>query len=69
MLGAEEIEQVSSFKYLGVQLDSMLKFNDHVDMIRKKVYVRTRILWKLRPYISQDLAKELCIYLIDPLVL
>ncbi len=69
MLADKEIEQVSTFKYLGVHLDNALKFDEHVDSVRKKVNQRTHIMWKLRPYIKEDLAKDLYMSLINPLFL
>ncbi len=65
----DEIEQVTQFRYLGVELDSTLKFDKHVDYLRKKVNQRTRLLWKMRSYISKELALALYNSLIDPLFL
>ena len=32
----DNIEIVSSFKYLGVQVDSQLKWDDHIENVKKK---------------------------------
>lgn len=36
IIGGREIEQVRSFKYLGVYVDNLLKWNVHVDFLCKK---------------------------------
>ena len=33
----KEVNQVKSFKYLGVLLDECLSFNDHMNYVRSKV--------------------------------
>ena len=60
------IEQVQHFKYLGVEVDKHLSFNQHVDRICKKVNRGTGLLWRMRSFISQDLAKYLYKSLIEP---
>ncbi len=62
-----EIEQVQVFKYLGVNLDTHLSFDQHVDVLTSKVKQRTRLLWKMRNFIPESLALELYNSLIDPL--
>ena len=64
--GTDMVEQVSVFKYLGMYLDPTLMFNNHIDHIVKKVRQRVRILWRMRGFISCELAKSLYISLIDP---
>ena len=41
MMGGEKIEWVSSFKYLGVTLQSNLSWDEHIDNITK----RARFTW------------------------
>ena len=48
IIGGCSIEQVSSYKYLGVQLDNMLKWNDHVDHMCSKLAQRLHFLRRLR---------------------
>ena len=67
--GQEPVEHVSTFKYLGVYLDPSLSFRDHIEYVVKKVRQRTRILWKLRSFITVNLAKTLYTSLIEPLFL
>ena len=64
--GSERIEEVDTFKYLGLYLDRHLCFNDHIDKIIKKVNQRTGILWRMRNFINQPLAKYLYQSLIHP---
>ncbi len=62
-----QIEQVESFKYLGVYVDSVLSFKEHITYVGKKVKQRTGILWRMRNFINQPLAKQLYLTLILPL--
>ncbi len=66
-LNRNEIEQVDTFKYLGIHLDSFLTFDCHIDALSSKVKQRTRLLWKMRSFIPQELALELYGSLIEPL--
>ena len=65
-LGSTEIEQVTDYKYLGVIMDPLLNFKSHVEYISRKVKQRTSILWRMRNFVSQDLAKQLYITMINP---
>ena len=42
------IEQVSSFKLLGVSVNTALRWNDHIDIIKAKVSKRLYFLKQLR---------------------
>ena len=64
--GTTVIETDASMKYLGVHLDNNLTFDDHINNISKKVSQRTRLLWKMRNFISLDLAKYLYTTSIQP---
>ncbi len=66
-LNGAVIEQVSSFKYLGIHLDPLLSFDAHVDALSSKVKQRTRLLWKMRSFIPETLALDLYCSLIEPL--
>ena len=46
----QEVEQVSSFKYLGTVLDQSLTFTEHMDCIYKKAQQRLFLLRKLRSF-------------------
>ena len=63
----QNIERVSSFCYLGVTLDEHLSWNEHVEMICRKVSKRLGLLSRIRPYLTQNAAK--CVYncLIQPI--
>ena len=60
------IESVNTIKYLGLQIDHHLTFDAHIEYISKKINQRNRMLWKMRSFISEDLAKYLYITLISP---
>ena len=48
----KEVNQVKSFKYLGVLLDECLSFNDHISYLRSKVASRLGLLSRLRGCLS-----------------
>ena len=55
-MGGKSIEQVSEFKYLALYLDPKLIFNSHISKICSKINVYTKLLWRIRSFISKDLA-------------
>ncbi len=61
------IESPDNFKYLWVTLDKNLTFEQHISNTIKKVSQRTRVLWKVRNYVSQDLARYLYLTLVHSL--
>ena len=63
----QEIEQVESYKYLGIMLDDKLNFSKHAAYIRSKVIPRLRMLGKLKQTISKNLKLLLYKTLIMPL--
>ena len=48
LLGGEHIEQVTNVKFLGLLIDSNLRFDDHVNHISKNIARCLGILYKLR---------------------
>ena len=50
---SNSIEQVADFKYLGLTLDSELKFDVHLSALVKKIASRIGVLGKVRNYLSQ----------------
>ena len=48
----ENLTQVHTVKYLGVELDEHLSFERHMDKLCGKVKARTVILWQMRSFIS-----------------
>ena len=56
-------------KYLGVNLDKHLSFEMQTDKIVTKVNQRTGLLWKLKSFINEALAKYLYLTGIHPLFL
>ena len=62
------LEQVKSYKYLGVMVDSRLSFSENTDYIHSKVVKRIGILGRSRYFLSQELALYLYKQLILPLI-
>ena len=46
----ENVEQVDTFKYLGIVLDKNLKFDDHINFICKKANQRMYLIRKLKSF-------------------
>ena len=64
--GNNVLEQVDQVKYLGVHLDEHLTFQQHVDKLCSKVRSRSGVLWRMRSFISEELAKELYQTMVHP---
>jgi len=50
----QKIENVSSFKYLGVWLDPKLTWNEHFDVVNRKVSVRSNLINRNKKYFQFD---------------
>ena len=62
----KEIEQVSSEKLLGVQIDSSLTWDDQTKHVRQKVLFKISLLRKIRAYLPQNIRKLFFNYYIKP---
>ena len=62
-----EIAITDSYKYLGVMLDSKLRFDRHVNYMHSKIYPKLKMLGRIRCYIGQGMAIYLYNCLINPL--
>ena len=51
-LYAEKIENVNSFKYLGIILDHRLSFSEHSNIIQKKLNHFTAMFYRLRKFLK-----------------
>ncbi|KAK2187155.1 hypothetical protein NP493_173g01013 [Ridgeia piscesae] len=69
VINGEPVEQVDSFKYLGVILDEKLSFTEHVTAVQKKSQQRLHVLRKLRAfYVDPLLLLRLYRSIIEPLL-
>ena len=69
VINGELVEQVDSFKYLGVILDEKLSFTKHVTAVQKKSQQRLHVLRKLRAfYVDPLLLLHLYRSIIEPLI-
>ncbi len=64
--GGTDVELVDTYKYLGIQLDSGLRFDRHVDYIKRKLYIKMKALGRIKPFIPDDLALQLYQSLVIP---
>ena len=65
-LNGAQIETVTTFKYLGIVLDSHLQFHDHIDSIVDKTTTKLGPLYKTRWVFDQSTALMLYKALISP---
>ena len=65
-LAGEQITQASNTKYLGLYVDSHLNFDEHVKKVCCKINVRTKLLWRVCSFITQELTLILYKSLIGP---
>ncbi len=56
-INQKAIETVNNFKYLGVILDSHLKFDMHVKKLCRTIRTNLNCFYMIRPYISLKSAK------------
>ena len=69
VINGKTVEQVDSFKYLGVMLDEKLPFTEHVTAVQKKSQQRLHVLRKLRAfYVDPLLLLRLYRSIIEPLL-
>ena len=69
VINGEPVEQVDSFKYLGVILHEKLSFTEHVTAVQKKSQQRLHVLRKLRAfYVDPLLLLRLYRSIIEPLL-
>ena len=69
VINGEPVEQLDSFKYLGVILDEKLLFKDHVSAVPKRSQQRRHVLRKLRPfYVDPLLLLRLYSSIFEPLI-
>lgn len=59
MINGEEIQLVPSVKYLGLVIDNMLTWNQHVANIRKKIATLVGLFYKLNQFIPDYLRKQI----------
>jgi len=64
----ETLEHVTTYKYLGVQLDKNLNFDTHIDDMCKKVRQRLGVLRRVRDYLDEDTALMLYNALVMPVI-
>ncbi|KAL0883331.1 hypothetical protein ABMA27_016821 [Loxostege sticticalis] len=59
-LNGEPIEQVDTVRNLGLVFDSQLRFDGHVSECVRSCFYRLKLLYKIRPYLSEMLRIRLC---------
>ena len=70
VISGEPVEQVDSFKYLGVVLDKKLSFTEHVTAVQKKSQKRLYVLRKLRAFnVDPKLLLRVYRSIIEPLIM
>lgn len=60
VINGERIERVDKAKNLGLTFDSHLRFESHISECARNCFYRLKLLYKLRPYLSEKLRVALC---------
>ena len=69
MIKEQEVEIVSSFKYLGTVVDQNFSFNENVDLMYKKAQQRLYLLRKLRSFnVSTDILQTVYRSLVESVI-
>ena len=58
-VGGMKLEKVSSVKYIGVCIDDMLKWNDHVNYVCKSLMKYFGIFNNIKHYVTSKIARQL----------
>ena len=64
----QNVEQVTSFKYLGIILDESLNFVEHIDHVYKKSCNKLGAIRKCRKYLNKNLSLLMYKSLVAPLI-
>ena len=59
-LNGSAVTKLSSIRILGVELDGMLNFTEHISSQLKKAYVKTGALRRIRHFVPMDIMLALC---------
>lgn len=60
MVGNEPVECVSEARNLGLTMDSHLHFENHVAESVRNCFYRLKLLYRIRPYLSEEIRIRLC---------
>lgn len=63
-----KMEEVESYKFLGVYIDEELSFNTHIWQVIKNVAHKIHILCKIRPYVTRNASLDIYRVMILPLL-
>ena len=62
------MERVDSYKYLGILLDSQLKFDEHVSYVKQKTFTKIKLLGRLKWVLDRETLLLLYKTLILPII-
>ena len=65
-IGDHELNNVTSYEYLGMMLDNKLSMSQQIDNMHKKSNMRLGILCKIRRYITEKMAERIYKTMIRP---
>jgi hypothetical protein len=56
----EKVEQVHTIRNLGLTLDARLNFDSHIVKCARSCFYKLKLLYKIKPYLSQNIKTLLC---------
>ena len=69
MINKNAITESKYVKYLGVLIDAQLSFKYHIEELSKKISRSIGVLYKIRPFVSQKIIKNLYYAIVYPFLL
>ena len=65
-IGDQEIEMIANTKYLGVQVDSQLNWDKHVDTIKTMANRALGLIMYSKKYLPSDVLNKMCRGIVEP---
>ena len=66
-IGDQDIEMITNTRYLGVQIDSKLNWDKHIDTIKTKVNRALGLIKYSKKYLPSDVLKKCIEGLLSPI--
>ena len=57
-IDGDEVKRVETFCYLGLNMDEGIKYNSHVEFLRKEISQLARMTYRIRKHLDRASAKK-----------